>query len=150
LPVFVVSSNTDVETFARVHQTGFIRDDGAGLNAAVASGVAALAHQGFTHVAIVHGDLPCAASLSALLPRTLLTERDVIIVPDRHHDGTNVLVINAHRPIRFRYGVGSFTKHCIEATQQSRRVTVVHNDDWSLDIDTPDDLAEWQRRQSAP
>jgi 2-phospho-L-lactate/phosphoenolpyruvate guanylyltransferase len=149
LPVFVVSSDPEVEQFVARQQALFIRDAGAGLNAAVASGVEILASHGFTHVAVMHGDLPLAVSIADHLPLDRLSPHDVIMVPDRHHDGTNLLVINAQQPIPFRYGSGSFTKHCVEASQRGLRGTVVHHDALALDIDTPADLLEWQRRNGS-
>jgi 2-phospho-L-lactate/phosphoenolpyruvate guanylyltransferase len=150
LPVFVVSSDPEVEQFVARQQALFIRDQGAGLNAAVKNGVEILASHGFTHVAVMHGDLPLAVSIADHLPLHSLGHRDVIMVPDRHHDGTNVLVVNAQDPIPFRYGSGSFAKHCVEASQRGLRVTVLHHDALALDIDTPADLLEWQHRQAAP
>jgi 2-phospho-L-lactate/phosphoenolpyruvate guanylyltransferase len=129
-------------------QTGFVRDAGVGLNAAVSTGVRWLSTQGFDHVVVVHGDLPCASSLVASLPLDRIGIDDVILVPDRHHDGTNVLVCSAQQPFGFLYGSGSFAKHCIAAAQHKRRVIVVHDDNLALDVDTPDDLLEWQSREA--
>ena len=146
----MVSSDPDVERFASQHHALFIRDTGLGLNAAVTDGVEILASHGFTHVAVMHGDLPFAVSIADRLALDRLGPREVLMVPDRHHDGTNLLVVNAAHPIPFRYGSQSFTKHCSEAAQRGLRVTVVHDDALALDIDTPADLLEWQRRRNRP
>ncbi len=146
LDVAIVSSDGAVEQFALQHQATFIRDAGTGLNAAVQLGVQTLGAAGYRWVVVVHGDLPFAVSLHHRLPLEQLLANDLVLVPDRHHDGTNVLVVPTQQPFTFRYGTGSFTKHCIEATRHGLRVRVLHDRDLALDIDTPADLEELQRR----
>ena len=84
---------------------------------------------------IAHGDLPRASNLATLCERA-----GVVVVPDRHGDGTNVLLVPTGAGFEFAYGPGSFAAHLAEAERLGLPVEVVHDDDLSWDIDTPEDL----------
>ncbi len=70
---------------------------------------------------------------------------DVVICPDRHLRGTNVLMVN--EPEHFRYafgdvaGPGSFALHIAQAKGTGLTVAVVENPRLGLDLDLPQDLA---------
>lgn len=136
LPVLVVTDDDEVERFAAEHGADVLRQHGAGLNAAVTEGVARLAASGVERVVIAHADLPRATKLA-----DLATGDGVVLVPDRHGDGTNVLVVPAGAPFTFHYGPGSFAAHRDEAERLGHTVRVVHDDDLAWDVDTADDLA---------
>lgn len=137
LPVLVVCDDDDVAAFARRHGTDVLRQRRPGLNAAVAEGVEHLARGGVERVVIAHADLPRATKLADLADG----ESDgVVVVPDRHGDGTNVLTVPTGVGFRFSYGPGSFAAHRAEAERLGLEVRVVEDDDLGWDIDTPADL----------
>ena len=65
---------------------------------------------------------------------------EVIIAPDRRHDGTNALYINPANLIDFRYGEGSFNIHIEQAKIANARIEIIEQDTFSLDLDLPEDL----------
>ena len=106
-----------------------------GLNGAVDAGVETISGKGFDDVIISHGDLPLPRSLP-----TLARSGAVIIVPDRRRDGTNVIVRPCAITLPASYGRGSFRTHLDRALASGRRVTVRHDTELSLDLDTVADL----------
>jgi 2-phospho-L-lactate/phosphoenolpyruvate guanylyltransferase len=64
----------------------------------------------------------------------------VVIVPDRHHQGTNVLLVDPPGFLDYEYGPGSFERHCERARCLNARLKVVELPSLALDIDSPDDL----------
>jgi 2-phospho-L-lactate guanylyltransferase len=64
----------------------------------------------------------------------------VTLVPDRHGDGTNVIVIPTDSGFVFSYGPASFARHHAEAQRLGLDVRVIHNDRLAWDVDRPDDL----------
>ena len=65
---------------------------------------------------------------------------EVIIAPDRRHDGTNALYINPASLIDFHYGEGSFNFHVDLARKANARVEIVESQEFALDLDLPEDL----------
>jgi 2-phospho-L-lactate guanylyltransferase len=63
-----------------------------------------------------------------------------VIVPDRHGDGTNALVVPTGGEFDFRYGPGSSDAHRHEATRLGLTWRLVQRADVALDLDTIDDL----------
>jgi 2-phospho-L-lactate guanylyltransferase len=117
-----------------------VRQHKAGLNGAVANGVDTAQYKR-DWVLIAHSDLPFPEALLSIVDLELATTT-VTIVPDRHADGTNVLVIPAHCGFTFHYGPGSFAAHQDEASRIGLPVRIVRHEQLGLDIDTPDDLAQ--------
>ena len=142
LPVTVVCDDDEVATFARRHGAEVLVQREVGLNAAVTEGVEHLAAGGAERVLIAHADLPRAKGLAALASLAEATTSDaVVLVPDRHHDGTNVMVVPTGAGFHFAYGAGSFAAHRAEAERLGVAVVVVHDDDLAWDVDTAEDLA---------
>lgn len=96
-------------------------------------------------VVIAHGDLPLADRLvdDVLEIASTNASCDVLIVTDRHEDGTNVLVLPRRRlgDWRFAYGPGSKDRHLAEAARLGLRVRALTHPRLSVDLDTVDDLA---------
>jgi 2-phospho-L-lactate guanylyltransferase len=139
LPVAVVCDDDEVEAFALERGAATVRQVEPGLNAAVAEGAEWAAGLGFERVLVAHADIPRAADLA----RIALVGHDdaVVLVPDRHADGTNVLVVPTRSGFVFRYGPGSFAAHQHEAARLGMEVVVVHDEALAWDVDTADDLA---------
>ena len=135
--VFVVCDNPEVSQWATSHGATVVHQSQPGLNAAVQEGISA-AHQ-FERVMIVHSDLPLPSRLRELLGSGVASNT-VTIVPDRHRDGTNVLIIPSGVGFTCHYGAKSFEAHTAEATKLGLPLQIVEDDELALDIDTPDDL----------
>ncbi|MEI7882744.1 MAG: 2-phospho-L-lactate guanylyltransferase [Actinomycetota bacterium] len=135
--VFVVCDNLEVSQWATSHGATVVDQSQPGLNAAVQEGISA-AHE-YERVMIVHSDLPLPSRLRELLGSSVASNT-VTIVPDRHHDGTNVLIIPSGVGFTCHYGANSFEAHLAEATKLELAIEIIEDDELALDIDTPDDL----------
>lgn len=135
LPVYVACDDDEVAQWATDRGAVVLWHPGAGLNGAVARSVEQLAQQGFTHVAVAHGDLPRAHDLAALIVPEAIT-----LVPDARRDGTNVVAVPTDLGYAFSYGAGSFNRHLTLAMAGGHRVVVRRDPLLARDIDTPEDL----------
>jgi len=135
IPTTVVTNDQEVANWAKHLGVGIIRDNGSGLNDAVALGVATLTAEGFEQIVVAHGDLPLANDL------TKCTDfKGVSLIPDRHEDGTPVAVIPTGVGFCFSYGPGSFTRHIAEAQRLGLRWRRLDDPNLSWDVDEPEDL----------
>lgn len=139
LPVLVVCDDPEVREWAGAEGAEVLWTPGRGLNGAVADGVAELRDRGIALAVVAHADLPLATSLGwvAEFP-------GVTLVPDRSHDGTNVLAVPTDSGFRFAYGSGSFTRHRTEAVRLGLPARIVRDAELSWDVDVPADLP-WPR-----
>lgn len=64
----------------------------------------------------------------------------VVIVPDRHRQGTNALLASPAGIINYEFGPGSFLEHCKRAREAGARLEICDLPSLSLDIDIPEDL----------
>ncbi len=113
---------------------------GGGLNPSVQAAVETLTREGFERVIVCHGDLALPGSFSDFVTPA----RTVVIAPDRHSDGSNVISVPVDAGFRFAYGRGSLDRHVDEATRCGLPVMMI--DSLDLDIDTPEDLALYRRQ----
>lgn len=137
LPVTVACDDEEVADWARDAGADVAWTPGLGLNGAVAAGVDALAAGGVGRVIVAHADLPRARDLGAVAG-----DVGVVAVPDRHDDGTNVLVVPTDAGFRFAYGPGSFRRHADEAARLGLPLTVLRPPDLTWDVDVPADLEQ--------
>jgi len=137
IPTFVACDDEHVAAWATRMGAHVIWGAGLGLNGAVDDGVDHIVADGYDHVLVSHADLA--------LPGALLdVARDgcITLVPDRRHDGTNVMSFPAAHPLRAAYGGGSFARHLEQALAiGSVPVEVRADPQLSLDLGTPRDLA---------
>jgi 2-phospho-L-lactate guanylyltransferase len=131
LPTFVACDHDEVASFAEALGATVLWGPGLGLNGAVDHGVSTISGKGFDHVVIAHGDLPLALDLGAVA-----RVGEVVIVPDRRRDGTNVLARPCDLVLPAAYGPGSFRSHYAAAIESGARVTVRTDRRLSIDIDT--------------
>lgn len=132
-PVTVACDDDEVADWARAAGAMVCWTPGLGLNGAVTAGVAFLA--GFDRVVVAHADLPKATSFDEVL-----RPAGVVAVPDRHDDGTNVLVVPPRAGFTFAYGPGSFARHRAEADRLGLPLTVLRPEGLTWDVDVPADL----------
>jgi 2-phospho-L-lactate guanylyltransferase len=135
LPTWVVCDDEEVAAWATDVGTEVLWRPGLGLNGAVTDGVAALAGLGVERAVVAHADLPHALDVT-WAART----EGVVLVPDRHDDGTNVVALPTGCGFTFAYGPGSFRRHEAAAHSLGLAVQVVRDERLMWDIDVPDDL----------
>lgn len=140
LPVHVVCDDADVAEWAEAQHASVLWRPDHGLNAAVRSGVDALAAAGVGRVVVAHADLPHADDLTSLL-----RDPGITLVPDRRDDGTNVVVLPTDATFVFSYGPQSFARHQAEAARSGLPWRVERRARLGWDVDEPADLVapEW-------
>lgn len=140
LPVTVVCDDVEVAAWARALGVSVGWTPGLGLDGAVEAGVAAVEAVGADRVVVAHADLPLARDLAGLARPDPSDPTSVTLVPDRHAQGTNVVVLPAGCRFRFSYGPGSFARHRAEAARLGLAVRVVTDARLGWDVDLPADL----------
>jgi 2-phospho-L-lactate guanylyltransferase len=92
-------------------------------------------------VLIVPADLPLITceDVYSLLAR-IEQPPVVVVAPDRHHQGTNALLVCPAGLIEYEYGPDSFQKHCELAKAVGARLEICELPSLALDLDIPDDL----------
>lgn len=148
LPVVVVTGANeahDVREWAASLSTACIAQTSTGLNGAVADGVAWVREHGFAIAVVAHSDVPLACDV-----RPFIDEAGIVIVPDAAHDGTNLLSLPSEAEFTFHYGPGSFRLHVDEAMRRGFAPRVALSDEWSLDLDNPEDLNDTRVRKVFP
>lgn len=64
----------------------------------------------------------------------------VVIVPDRHREGTNALLINPVGLINYAFGPNAFQRHLEQAHRYQVPVEIFEDPALGLDLDAPEDL----------
>jgi 2-phospho-L-lactate guanylyltransferase len=142
--ITVVTSGAEGVMLAERHGAAPLRlEREAGMNTDLA---AALDTCPAGPVAIVAGDLPLVTPGDFAEIARAAQPGHVVLAPDRHGDGTNVLAFGAGARIAPSFGPGSFQRHQDAALAAGFAVTIVRTPSLSFDIDTPADLAELARR----
>jgi 2-phospho-L-lactate guanylyltransferase len=135
LPITVACDDDEVAAWAVEHGAAVAWAPGTDLNGAVTLAVDALDAD---RAVVAHADLPNARDLTVAVG----DGDEVVLVPDRRRDGTNVLSIPRGAGFVFRYGVGSFERHRAEAARLGLTVVVLEPADLTWDVDEPGDLPE--------
>ncbi|MDH3296365.1 MAG: hypothetical protein OER95_18750 [Acidimicrobiia bacterium] len=151
LPTYVVCDNAEVAAWALSRGTGVLWAAVPGLNQSLTRAVSAAVNDGYRRAVISHADLPLATNLTWLAdtgPGGRIEGADVVVVPDRHGTGTNVLSIpiGGRESFRLQYGVGSCRLHQDEAGRLGWSVEVVADEQLGWDLDTPEDLEALELR----
>lgn len=140
--VLVVSRDSHALTIARNHGAKTVQEDGQPhLNTALTrASVIAQVHatQG---VLVLPVDLPLLTTDDVLeLIDRAAKPPVVVIAPDRHHKGTNALLMVPAGQIEYDFGEGSFQRHCERAIASGARLEIVELPSLGLDLDDPEDL----------
>lgn len=108
-----------------------------GLNSSV---TLAYRHVGDTvdWVMICHADVVHPERLAAL---PTPGDSQVVLVRDRHRDGTNVMVLPAGQDFDFHYGAGSAEAHRAECVERGLQPIEVIDTMLGIDVDVPADLS---------
>lgn len=141
------SPHPDIVDWATRHGATCITQREPGLNAAVREAVRFAAEGRYGTVVVAHSDVPLAT------PVVEFVESDtVVIVPDSHRDGTNLMSLPLAVALQFsfHYGPGSFRAHRDEARRLGHEPRVVASREWGLDLDNPEDLNDPRVREALP
>jgi 2-phospho-L-lactate/phosphoenolpyruvate guanylyltransferase len=141
--VLVVSGEESLSGFVRSLGFDFKLERGLGLNGALSEAVAALSREQAAETAVIHADLPffSAREFDDIADLHLQGEdRQISLVPDTRHSGTNVRFDRPAGVVPFRYGAESFDLHLRAALAKGFSVEVLESPSLSLDCDTPDDV----------
>ncbi len=139
--VIVVSRDLTILELARQRHALALAESESGLNSAITQAAQwATRHHARTAI-VIPVDLPLitSADLDAVIDRAV-EERCVVIAPDRHEDGTNVLLVRPPDAIQFAYGTSSFNAHRAQAIERGLIVHEYRSPTTAFDIDVPDDL----------
>jgi 2-phospho-L-lactate guanylyltransferase len=134
---YVVCDDEDVSDWAFMIGSTPLWTPADGLNDAVTKGRARITELGHDRVIVIHSDLPLVVDTNWL---ARFPADRCVIVPDRHRQGTNALVVPSGTDFTFQYGPGSFHKHIAEAAQRNLPISIVEDEAVGWDLDTPDDL----------
>ena len=149
--ILVISRDTKVLGIARDYHVQTVQESGTPeLNAALYRASQVVGSQGADGVLVMPADLPLvnAADITQILHLGRY-HTTVVLAPDRQEDGTNILQVNPPGYIPFAFGVGSFRRHMMLAEESGATVKIYRSDRAALDIDTPDDLALYERMVDA-
>jgi 2-phospho-L-lactate guanylyltransferase len=141
--IFVVTSDPVASQIAAGHDTIVVEDTASSHSEAAQLGIVRALATGAARALLVPGDCPLIdpAELEQLIARPV-PERSVLIVPDRHGDGTNALLLTPPDAMTPAFGEGSRKRHTELAIAQGATPEVVGVPSLALDIDTPEDLDE--------
>lgn len=142
--IVVVSQDDTVQRLARPYGAITLAEPaGAGLNVAVQLGMDLAAVAGVARVLILPSDLPflTAADMKPVMETAVAKPQPSVICPDRHHQGTNALLIPPQVGFQFQFGPGSFHKHRREMARLGLQPRIIRTPGWQFDLDTVEDWA---------
>jgi 2-phospho-L-lactate guanylyltransferase len=139
LPVTVVSSDAEVQAWARAAGLDVVADPGRGLDAAVTAGRDHHRARGRHRVVVAHADLPHAPP-GGLVRFATVPAGVVALVPCHRDDGTPVLSVPVDPEFPFAYGPGSARRHAATARGLGLATLVVRDPALGYDVDVPADL----------
>lgn len=139
--ILVVTSDPVASQIAAGYETIVVEDTATSHSGATQLGIARAVAMGATRALLVPGDCPLLdpAELERLIARPA-SARSVLIVPDRHGEGTNALLLTPPGVMPPSFGEGSRRRHTDLATTHGAIPEVVELPSLALDIDTPEDL----------
>ncbi len=139
--VLVVSTDPEVLALAEGAGARTVRERGSGLNGSLVEARSRAIDDGAAAVLVVPGDLPSidATAISSIAEAASDPGPVVVLVTDRHHRGTNALLLAPPGIIPFAFGGDSRAAHAALARAAGARYVELEGP-LSLDLDTPDDL----------
>jgi 2-phospho-L-lactate guanylyltransferase len=141
--VVVVTADRVAESAALGERVQVLRDTAqAGQSAAAQIGIEFAQASGFDRVLLVPGDTPLLdpGEVAALMRRGLDEGIGALIVPDRHGEGTNALLLSPPDAIEPSFGPGSCERHVAAARAAGVASAVERVPTLALDVDTGQDL----------
>jgi 2-phospho-L-lactate guanylyltransferase len=143
--IVVVSADNNAQQIAWGHGANVVEDSAVGHSNAAAAGIVDAIEHGATRALLIPGDCPLMdpAEIEALLAIPV-SAPSALVIPDRHGEGTNALLLTPPDALTPSFGEGSLERHHQLAASQRTEARTITVPTLALDIDTPDDLAELQ------
>jgi 2-phospho-L-lactate/phosphoenolpyruvate guanylyltransferase len=141
--VVVVTADRVAESAALGERVLVLRDtEQAGQSAAALIGISYAQSQDFERVLLVPGDTPLLdpGEVATLLRNGLEQHLGAVVVPDRHGEGTNALLLSPPDAIEPSFGPGSLERHVSAAANAGVPCAVEQLPTLALDVDTAQDL----------
>jgi 2-phospho-L-lactate/phosphoenolpyruvate guanylyltransferase len=141
--VVVVTADRVAEAAALGERVQVLRDtEQQGQSPAALIGIRHAQGLGFERVLLVPGDTPLVdpGEVAGLLRRGAEEQLGVVIVPDRHGEGTNALLLSPPDAIEPSFGPGSCERHSNAARAAGVACAVERVPTLELDVDTGQDL----------
>jgi 2-phospho-L-lactate/phosphoenolpyruvate guanylyltransferase len=144
---FLVTADRTAGRIATGHGVEVIDDPTHSHSEAAALGTAHAISVGAARALLLPGDCPLldAGELELLLAHPA-PEPSAVVVPDRHGEGTNALLLTPPNALTPAFGEGSRRRHVELAASQGATPLVFEVPSLALDIDTPDDLDQLVER----
>lgn len=138
---FVITSDRTAARIAGGHGATVIDDTASSHSEAVGLGLSRALAQGVSRALLIPGDCPLLdpVQINALIAHSV-PERSALIIPDRHGDGTNALLLSPPDALTPSFGEGSCQRHIDLAVQQGAVPELVQVSSLALDVDTPEDF----------
>lgn len=140
--VLVISRDPAVLALAREHGARTVQENGAPkLNVALTRATIVVKNYNIRGVLVIPADLPLLTpqDVQAMLEKAS-DPPVVVVVPDRHRQGTNALLVCPVGLIQYDFGPDSFKRHCQRAMQAGARLEIIDLPSLALDMDLPEDL----------
>jgi 2-phospho-L-lactate guanylyltransferase len=155
--VVVITRDPVAEAAASSHRVPVLSDAGTGQSPAAEVGLRHAVALGAARALLVPGDVPLLdpREVDAWLAACRRDPLDLRVVPDRHGEGTNALLIDPPGAFEPAFGEGSLERHLERARATGLAFQVDPVPSLLGDVDTPEDLAAlWsaldERRGLAP
>jgi len=144
--VLVISQ--DVEVLALIRDWGarpILESGMPELNSALRRATQTLVAWNADAVLVVPEDLPLLAEEDVRQVLELAGDgTSVVIAPDRREEGTNLLLMRPPGVIPYRFGDHSFAEHQRLARETPAALSIYRSERTALDLDTPDNLRQYQ------
>ncbi len=143
--VLVISRDTKALAMVRDLGANTVQESGtAELNNALLRATQVLRAWHADAVLVVPADIPLLAAedVEEMVQRGRYHD-SVVIAPDRHESGTNLLFIHPPGLIPYAFGENSFAEHQRLAAEAGANVSVYRSERAALDVDWPDDLEKY-------
>ncbi len=148
--ILVVTSDQAASRIASGHGAAVVEDTAHSHSDAALLGIARAIELGAQRVLLAACDCPLIdpRELTALIEQPV-PERSVLIVPDRHGEGTKALLLTPPGSLTPAFGDGSRQRHIDLALAEGTTPEVIEVPSLGLDIDTREDLDELMARFEA-
>jgi 2-phospho-L-lactate/phosphoenolpyruvate guanylyltransferase len=140
--IFVCTGDPALGALAQLYNAELVLDKDIGatdLNTAI-DGIGKRLGSGEHVLLTAHSDLPLLQTDDIHQILAQLENCDVVIAPDRHNSGSNVLARQLQQPLTAMFGENSLQQHQQQALRSGLRFTRCQTDGAQWDIDKPDDL----------
>lgn len=143
--VLVISRDTKALAMVRELGANTVQESGTPeLNNALLRATQVLKARHADAVLVVPADIPLlAAEDIEEMVRRGRYQSSVVIAPDRHETGTNLLFARPPGLIPYAFGENSFAEHQRLAAEIGATVSVYRSERTALDVDWPDDLQRY-------